>query len=1099
MINTAFYLDDLLVEPQKNLVHLPSGPTYIQPRLMDVLVILCSRRGRVLSAEKLLELCWSNKALGDNPVHKCVAELRRFLGDQAKAPKYIKTIPRKGYMIIAEVSEIGLSGSVAVDFWLDRTPYPGKRSYDTTEAAIFFGRTQVIEEISKHLYLLSGKTTPWIHIVGAPRCGVSSLLKAGIIPYLNKTESCAGKLSGIYLFDFLEHAEIAPHQALLYWLFQEGLMSRDKTRSHYEQLLVSSLEGDTGAADLLNVAFRKNQHKAPTDKLSTLIIDHLNIPLDCGSTKYIALLGLLLSKLSESGYFRLITAAKPASKKILHQCSVNFARAFRYTVPEFNQSEIEDVLRFPAIAAGLEFDFDETAREPLDAIIVHDISKQQVPVGAIQEMLFYLYHGRSQNRITFRQYRQMGGVAGFLAKQADEVLAEVSEKERRSLSYLIVSFIKLNAAGDDLVCADPMLLNTLGSDSEKQLIAKLIDSNILKATIVDGWIGVQLAHRGLIEKWSICSTWLGTNIETMYARHDLKTAADRWKSHDKQERYLGISRETANKARQISHHPSYAFLPHELTFIEKSAAQMSRRKRIRHTAIGVISSAAIGLAALSYSLIQKNTQLQQTKQNAESLISAVLHDLKQKLEPIDKLELIEIVGARAQDYFEAAGTDQLTEESLTQWAEALNIMGQVRTEKLEYDRALPFFENSAALLNGAHQGFLNKASLLEQAMITHYWLGYIPFKQGDYAAVKQHWETYLDIASQLIELENSNINWHIEKSYALTNLGSLAEKTGNLRAAEQYLGLSADMKQQILQRRPNDTTIRSGLANTLSWQATTLMKTGQLKQARIIYETALAEAKTLQSSVPDDYKRVRQRALLEHRLALSLYDLGELTYADQYTKATQIHLRQLMTNDPMNNRYKQRMFWSMLLRTKVLRHLNMIDEGLNQISEASALYATISLDTAEDFIPLIQQEQARLFAAMNQNSAAIVMIDRAIDAQSMIAQDTAQAITLNAELLVTKAQLISFCCDGSKPDFAADLREAGVKLTQATKDPRPPKVQALLLALSQLLASPEIDQGISAKLMATSYRNPDLSTFLPIGTTDTPYLQADAKGDSHER
>ncbi len=75
----------------------------ITPRSMDVLVYLAERPGQVVSPEELLDQFWVSASATDHAVHKVIAALRSALGDEAGQPRYIKTLPKRGYALIAEV------------------------------------------------------------------------------------------------------------------------------------------------------------------------------------------------------------------------------------------------------------------------------------------------------------------------------------------------------------------------------------------------------------------------------------------------------------------------------------------------------------------------------------------------------------------------------------------------------------------------------------------------------------------------------------------------------------------------------------------------------------------------------------------------------------------------------------------------------------------------------------------------------------------------------------------------------------------------------------------------------------------------------------
>ncbi|MES3008998.1 MAG: winged helix-turn-helix domain-containing protein [Pseudomonadota bacterium] len=75
----------------------------VTPRSMDVLHYLAEHGGEVVSHEELLNRFWQGSFTSDHAVHKAIAELRSALGDDAHHPTYIRTIPKRGYSLIAEV------------------------------------------------------------------------------------------------------------------------------------------------------------------------------------------------------------------------------------------------------------------------------------------------------------------------------------------------------------------------------------------------------------------------------------------------------------------------------------------------------------------------------------------------------------------------------------------------------------------------------------------------------------------------------------------------------------------------------------------------------------------------------------------------------------------------------------------------------------------------------------------------------------------------------------------------------------------------------------------------------------------------------------
>lgn len=74
-------------------------------RLVDLLRLLASRPGQTWSREELLAAAWSRRVVNDEVLSRAVAELRNLLGDDARSPRYIETLPKTGYRLVATVVE----------------------------------------------------------------------------------------------------------------------------------------------------------------------------------------------------------------------------------------------------------------------------------------------------------------------------------------------------------------------------------------------------------------------------------------------------------------------------------------------------------------------------------------------------------------------------------------------------------------------------------------------------------------------------------------------------------------------------------------------------------------------------------------------------------------------------------------------------------------------------------------------------------------------------------------------------------------------------------------------------------------------------------
>lgn len=72
----------------------------LEPRAARVLELLCNADGGVVSQEELIRDVWSGRTLSENSVAVVIGQLRKALGDDAREPRLIETIPKRGYRLV---------------------------------------------------------------------------------------------------------------------------------------------------------------------------------------------------------------------------------------------------------------------------------------------------------------------------------------------------------------------------------------------------------------------------------------------------------------------------------------------------------------------------------------------------------------------------------------------------------------------------------------------------------------------------------------------------------------------------------------------------------------------------------------------------------------------------------------------------------------------------------------------------------------------------------------------------------------------------------------------------------------------------------------
>jgi DNA-binding winged helix-turn-helix (wHTH) protein/tetratricopeptide (TPR) repeat protein len=99
----GFLVGEWRVAPPLNLLVRGDEQVRLEPRVMDVLVHLAERAEEVVSKEELIEHVWKGRYTTDDVLSVAIYSLRKSLGDDARRPRYVETVARRGYRLIAPV------------------------------------------------------------------------------------------------------------------------------------------------------------------------------------------------------------------------------------------------------------------------------------------------------------------------------------------------------------------------------------------------------------------------------------------------------------------------------------------------------------------------------------------------------------------------------------------------------------------------------------------------------------------------------------------------------------------------------------------------------------------------------------------------------------------------------------------------------------------------------------------------------------------------------------------------------------------------------------------------------------------------------------
>ena len=96
------------------------APIALSPKAIDLLFLFAERPGLLLTKDAIFTELWPDVTVTDNALTQVVSEIREALDDQPASPRFVETVPRRGYRFVAEVAPSQDAGRDA--------PAPGVRA-----------------------------------------------------------------------------------------------------------------------------------------------------------------------------------------------------------------------------------------------------------------------------------------------------------------------------------------------------------------------------------------------------------------------------------------------------------------------------------------------------------------------------------------------------------------------------------------------------------------------------------------------------------------------------------------------------------------------------------------------------------------------------------------------------------------------------------------------------------------------------------------------------------------------------------------------------------------------------------------------------------
>ena len=98
----GFRLGSWTIRPDRGVLEGPGGAVHLEPKLMDLLLCLARRSGEVVSKDEIFQTVWPGQFVAEVGLKRNVSQIRRALGDDAREPRIIRTVPKRGYQLLVE-------------------------------------------------------------------------------------------------------------------------------------------------------------------------------------------------------------------------------------------------------------------------------------------------------------------------------------------------------------------------------------------------------------------------------------------------------------------------------------------------------------------------------------------------------------------------------------------------------------------------------------------------------------------------------------------------------------------------------------------------------------------------------------------------------------------------------------------------------------------------------------------------------------------------------------------------------------------------------------------------------------------------------------
>ncbi|HWN68153.1 MAG TPA: SUMF1/EgtB/PvdO family nonheme iron enzyme [Haliangium sp.] len=470
-----------------------------------------------------------------------------------------------GEELLTALLALDLPGSRTSDQWPAHPrdparlhPYPGLRPFDVEDGGHFFGRDEDIRRVIARL-----RRTGMVLVAGTSGVGKSSLVRAGVLPYLKAhgLDTPGGQRSGWEVRAWVPGMH--PLQAMSAALRADVDMDEDA--------LAHALAHDPADVG------RHLQQRARAGLV--LLVDQLEELVTIADAEEAAQTSRALATLA-ARFPRLRVLATVRGDKLIEVGALpgldEMIEPALYILQPLGEHQVRDAVVRPAARCGVDFE-----TPAMVSTLVHDTISQAGGLPLLQSALALLWERRDQTRgiIPESALSEIGGVAGALAQHADRVLDELLPENRMAARTILLRLITLR--GSRMRHTEDEIL--AGNTARRPALAALVAGRLLVAREIDGKPVYEIAHEALVDGWPTLRAWLTEEDRLLHVKQQIAHAAEEWERQGRGREGLWQDR----RLRQTRDVALDTLMLREQEFLRESRRMARRTKIMRLLALAL--------------------------------------------------------------------------------------------------------------------------------------------------------------------------------------------------------------------------------------------------------------------------------------------------------------------------------------------------------------------------------------------------------------------------------------------------------------------------------------------------------------------------------